>query len=254
MSIYETNFDIRLLLAVFILFLFVLVFSMGLNVQLFLFLNDRLNYIDPRIWAHITTYGDTIVAMGLMLIFCGRRPQIIWAIVIALFIGGILNASLKSLLDVVRPPGVLSLELFNVYGPMHVVHSFPSGHTLTAWTLISILISSLTSTWRWLLLLLAVLVGLSRIALGVHWPLDVLAGAFIGWQVGILSNYVSRRWSSGMRPELQRIFFVVILMNVIYMFWYDNGHPVTSYMQYILASICLFVTVPVWSRIVFINK
>jgi undecaprenyl-diphosphatase len=66
--------------------------------------------------------------------------------------------------------------------------SFPSGHTLNAVTLaglLAYLIGRRLSGWRRValavaLLLWAVLVGLSRIYLGVHYPSDVLASLAVG--------------------------------------------------------------------------
>jgi membrane-associated phospholipid phosphatase len=57
--------------------------------------------------------------------------------------------------------------------------SFPSGHTVVIFALAT----SVTLIWRPLALpafTLAVLVGLSRILIGAHWPSDVLAGAWVG--------------------------------------------------------------------------
>ncbi|KAF5060596.1 phosphatase PAP2 family protein [Proteiniclasticum sp. QWL-01] len=60
-------------------------------------------------------------------------------------------------------------------------YSFPSGHTTAAFALatsISLLVVS--PSIRLVFLLLAFGVGFSRVYLAVHYPSDVLAGAFIG--------------------------------------------------------------------------
>lgn len=61
--------------------------------------------------------------------------------------------------------------------------SFPSGHTMTAFAVWSALAATVPGCSP-VLLPLAVLIGLSRVFLGLHYPSDVLAGALLGSLVG----------------------------------------------------------------------
>ena len=59
--------------------------------------------------------------------------------------------------------------------------SFPSGHSATAVSLYGSIGRELKKKWMWtLVVLLALLIGVSRFIVGVHYPTDVLAG----WAVG----------------------------------------------------------------------
>lgn len=57
--------------------------------------------------------------------------------------------------------------------------SFPSGHTLHAVAFSTVLIAYYPA-FAWLVLPFSVMVALSRMVLGLHYPSDVLAGAAIG--------------------------------------------------------------------------
>lgn len=71
-----------------------------------------------------------------------------------------------------------------------VGYSFPSGHALQTlvlyWNLAYLMVRENLKVWRsklefWGLLILPVVVGFSRVYLGVHFPSDVLAG----WSIGV---------------------------------------------------------------------
>ena len=57
--------------------------------------------------------------------------------------------------------------------------SFPSGHTLHA-VMAAVVTASLLPVVAPLFLLVAILIAMSRVVLGVHYPSDVLAGAALG--------------------------------------------------------------------------
>jgi hypothetical protein len=70
----------------------------------------------------------------------------------------------------------------------------PSGHTLTAFSVVTAIFFSAKPTHRKPLLLLflfAIFVGISRSALGVHWLSDVLVAAGLGFWCGLIGAYLA---------------------------------------------------------------
>jgi undecaprenyl-diphosphatase len=76
--------------------------------------------------------------------------------------------------------------------------SFPSGHTLTAFAAAAV-VSSFHPRLRWPLYALAAVVGFSRIYLGVHFWLDVIAGAAVGIAVGLVAARCAARMAAWRR-------------------------------------------------------
>jgi len=62
---------------------------------------------------------------------------------------------------------------------------YPSSHTATAFGAAVVLTFLVPRRWRWAPLTVAAVVGLTRMHVGVHYPLDVVGGALIGLAVGL---------------------------------------------------------------------
>jgi membrane-associated phospholipid phosphatase len=76
---------------------------------------------------------------------------------------------------------------------MRTSHSFPSGHTTTAFTMALIMAHMINKKfWSLILPALALLAGYSRVYLAQHFPTDVLAGMCIGIVSAILSLIIFR--------------------------------------------------------------
>jgi undecaprenyl-diphosphatase len=99
-----------------------------------------------------------------------------------------LVAGLKAIVGRVRPCNALAWAPAVVASAPHDP-SFPSGHAAGSFAFAAFVVM-LDRRWGALAVALATLVGLSRIALGVHWPTDVLAGAIVGASIG---GWVGRR-------------------------------------------------------------
>lgn len=97
----------------------------------------------------------------------------------------VLNIAAKNYFARGRPDLWLSLTPETTY-------SFPSGHAMASATLgMALIIFCWPTRWRWpvtvVSLVFVLLVGLSRVYLGVHYPSDILAGwsAAIAWVFGM---------------------------------------------------------------------
>ena len=87
--------------------------------------------------------------------------------------------------------------------------SFPSGHTTTTFAIAVMLAWMLrgrdTAWVAWLVFGWAVLVAISRVYVGVHYPTDVLGAAFLGSAGGTLTwlYWVKRGWAEDQAPSTE---------------------------------------------------
>ncbi len=89
-----------------------------------------------------------------------------------------------------RPPLFFEKESYGLtwFSSKYLKNSFPSGHTLRIFSL-TCAIAMLLPKKRYIPLILAVLVGISRVVVGKHYPSDVIFGAFIGITCAAWSYY-----------------------------------------------------------------
>ncbi|MDP2433921.1 MAG: phosphatase PAP2 family protein [Pseudomonadota bacterium] len=218
------------------------------NQALFLALNHAVAQLPDVFWSDLTVLGDTLVALTLLLFFLRRRPDLALAVLLASLPATLLSHGLKDGLDMARPYAVLGDQV-HVIGRFLTAGSFPSGHTTTTFVLAAVLVGGLRSTSATLwILFAALLVGFSRIAVGAHWPLDVLGGMLCGWASGLLGLYWAGKVDWAARPR------VVLGMRLLLLgcagallLDYNSGYPLARPFELLLAVTALAIhLLPGW--------
>ena len=201
---------------VFSLLMMLIIWMTDSNRSLFLFLNDFFYFQPESIWINITLFGDASMVLILLLPFIKKRPDLVVKSFIAAIITTLFLHGFKEFLTVPRPPAIYSADVIHQLGNQFSASSFPSGHAAAPFTLASMVIFLVNDVRiRSALVIYASIIALSRIATGVHWPIDILAGMFFGW----LSSYISMRYIpvSGESLVGQRIVALFLLLAVIHL-------------------------------------
>lgn len=171
------------------------------NCELFFAINNGLKSPLGDLALGYSTYiGDGLAMYPLAivgLLFLDRKK--FWAnlgvVVVAALLGGAVLQALKHLCDAPRPLAYFAEAIergevvVNVMFEPLRARSFPSGHAQTAFTFAhvfaflvsrSALSEGVRRNLRVAFYAIATLVAISRVYVGAHFPLDVVAGAFIG--------------------------------------------------------------------------
>lgn len=163
----------------------------GLNVWLFHAINDihaplldAFMLLGTQLGGHANfpLYLALTAACGYLVAARGRPGDALaWLSVLAVFsVGYVLEGQiigiLKPWLDFPRPPLALPAGAVHIVGQVEFHHSLPSGHSAFAMLLAASLWPVAIRPLRAVLAVFVLWVGLSRISLGAHFPVDVLAG------------------------------------------------------------------------------
>ncbi|MCQ2542751.1 MAG: phosphatase PAP2 family protein [Lachnospiraceae bacterium] len=136
----------------------------------------------------ITHLGDAgvfwIVISVILCFFKKTRKAGIFGLCALLMSVLINNVCLKNLIGRIRPYEIIAgLECLvkHAHDP-----SFPSGHTGASFAAASVFLKELPKKFSIPALVVAVLIGFSRLYIGIHYPTDVFAGAISGFVIGLL--------------------------------------------------------------------
>ena len=126
-------------------------------------------------------------AVFVVLAWRARRREAAFLLIV-MTVSLLLNQALKYLFERVRPPAESAVLTVNGY-------AFPSGHTMSSASLaLALAVIAWPTRWRWpvagLAATFALLMGLSRVYLGVHWLTDMLAGWVLAVAVVVATQLI----------------------------------------------------------------
>ncbi len=173
---------------------------LALDHELFLFINHLPHVPLTNAFAMSISgvFGATTIIWILLsiLLFVREERRDRWFFLPVIVAGGIsvlvTDILLKNYFTRNRPPldlGTIQVAAVNGY-------SFPSGHATFAWAL-AVVLAYKEPRAKYIFYMLALLISLSRIYMGVHYPADVVMGAVVGimiaWLSLMLGNFVQQK-------------------------------------------------------------
>ncbi len=176
-----------------------------LDHKLFFLINHTLHHRALNsFFAGLSSLGGWTIGLFTLVLLAteGKRQLGRHCLVLFLFLGmtAAVGKYMKETIDRPRPTAVFAENPSNSEGPLLRVleknapqsYAFPSGHSLTAFFML-VYAGQRRRSFRPWLLLLAGGIALARVYVGVHFPLDCLAGALIGSLGALLASATFHR-------------------------------------------------------------
>ena len=179
------------------------IFCFGWEEKLIIFIQQYMPQFMVKFAALITEFGDAMVLVGVVgMFYWALNKELGKKLVINLTLINIVNPWLKCIVRRLRPymanSEIQCLNPVNTEGDIYDVvsqdFSFPSGHAANCVSVYGKLCkNSRSKVWKFVLILLTLLVGISRFALGVHYPTDVIVGWLIAAICLVLYSRIERK-------------------------------------------------------------
>lgn len=240
LRIFKYGFGPLCLIAFVIAFIFSLKNS-SFNQDFFLYLN--VTYHHPIIWQFITIFGDSFVLIAVSLPLLMRDARFRNIVFISAIVCWLLVRLGKLFFVELRPLSFFSEADFFVSGIKLYHYSFPSGHSATIATLIFCVIGYFPLRYSSVLALIGgvFLIGISRVMVGAHWPIDVVAGVAIGFFSSQLAMYFRDRFF------LKNSIFAyvtgfIFISCALYAPFHNTGYPVTYWLVLICTVLAIIVS------------
>ena len=182
----------------------------------FVYLNSLCALVAAPVWTGLSLLGNAWGILGVTAPLLVLAPRLMWAWLCAAPFAILFSRVGKGLIVSPRPAAEVDNAQMRIVGEtLHNV-SMPSGHTLTAFAVASAIYFALPEKGRtrhlWLFVLAAG-AGLSRIAVGAHWPGDVAVGASLGLLAGMLgTRLLARMGTQHLRPTAWSLRLVALLL------------------------------------------
>lgn len=188
-----------------------------------------------------------MAALPILYLAVSKKIGIRLSLIVAL--SGFVNAALKFMFATTRPIGVEGIR--NLYVESAPGNSFPSGHAQGVTTFWGYLASQARRRWFTGIVVVLILgVLLSRLYLGVHWPIDVLGGFVIGMAFVVLINMIDQYFTRRPLPFAWKL-ALGVLFPLLLLLWYNEpdgrkfaGFLMGAWLGYVIESTVVGMELP----------
>jgi len=156
----------------------------------------------PTVIYNLTQFGDALIFLSLLSLLLSYAPKLWEALLSASLVSAIFSNVLKNLFAIPRPAAMFDPASFTIIGKTLSGHnSLPSGHSITVFTILTVLLFSYMPAklprkilWTVFIILTGLLLVFTRVGVGAHYPLDVLTGSIIGYLSGLAGLFICRKY------------------------------------------------------------
>lgn len=216
----------------------------------FLFINSKLSQF-PRTEYNLSEVGNTLVSFSLLSIFVLYAPKIWEALLSASFVACIITCFLKKGFAVPRPAAALDNDTFTIIGQkLSACNSLPSGHSITVFTTLAVLLFAFMPKnlknkilWSILVVLIGLILVSTRVAIGAHYPIDVIAGSLVGYISGLLGIFISRKYNIWGWVNNKKYYPIFIATFIILCFLLINKIINENLITFDVSLICLIISI-----------
>lgn len=184
---------------------------MGFEIDIIKWLQEHRSTFLDRIFEYITMFGEeTIIILVLGLVYWSINKGIGKRLAVIIFISMGINSVAKVFIGRLRPFQA-DIAIENLRPETSQSYSMPSGHTQSSSTLFFGLANIFKKKYLWIFaIIISLLVGLSRMYIGVHYLSDVIVGGILGLLMAI---YLDKWLQKVKKPS--RIYFILSIISII---------------------------------------
>jgi membrane-associated phospholipid phosphatase len=181
---FDFNYFIGLIVGL-IIFIPCLIFGLqhqltGFEKSVFLYINGWPNFLkEPAVLITNGLGASYPIALCVLIPIAFKRYKLAWRFFFVVGLAGVVMEVIKRVVLEPRPYILLHNHLNN-RSLSTGDYSFPSGHVVVATALALVLWLILPKKWRFISIIWILLVAISRVYLGAHSPVDVIAGFSVG--------------------------------------------------------------------------
>lgn len=153
--------------------------------------------------ATVASFTSWIAVFTVIGLYFLRKYRFAWRFSVGMVVAFVITWIVEHLVQRERPPELLhDVIVRGVQGG----YGFPSSHTATTVAAALLLVPILPRVWRWAPFVWIAAVGISRVVLGVHAPLDVVGGLMIGTGLVALYYILPNKFLAFFRLEREPVF------------------------------------------------